>query len=495
MEEKRIDTFARVREKMVEKSRESWNNDYLSSSDRHSFRLRDYSLDEIDAIINSGSLAEQRKLSRNYFAKDGLYKRIITHYATMLKYAGLLAPIPGFGKQLSTEHIQKRYNLATAYVETIHVAEFGHKVFSRALVDGCYYGVLQKASKSGFILLDLPSSYSRSRFKDIYGRDVIEFDVSYFDGILDASAREDELGVFPKEISSFYRRYRKGKTGTNWVKVPVELGVCFSFSEDERPMFLNVIPATIQYDETVDTERERDLEEIRKILIQKIPHLTTGELVFEPDEALEMHRGTVDMMKGNKNLSVLTTYADVDSIVSKTSSDAVSNNLEKMLQNVYAEASVSAQIFSPTGSQALESSLRNDLAFVMVLANKISRFITDLVNSIFGNSNITFKYIILPITYYNQSEFLTDAMKLAQTGYSLLLPTIAMGVGQYELAGVKELENDVLKLHELLIPLNSSFTQGADSGEAGRPTKTTEQKAPSTIGKEESIDRQGGITD
>lgn len=491
MEEKRIDTFARVREKMVEKSREMSSNDYLSSSDRYSFRLRDYSLDEIDAIINSGSLTEQRKLSRNYFAKDGLYMRIISHYASMLKYAGLLAPIPGYGKQLSTEHIRKRYNMAISYTEQIHVAELGHKVFLRALVDGCYYGVLQKASKNDFVLLDLPASFCRSRFKDIYGRDVIEFDVNYFNGIVDEAARNEELSVFPKEISSFYRRFIKGRTGTSWVTVPVELGVCLSFFEDARPVFLNVIPATIQYDETVDTERERDLEEIRKILIQKIPHLTTGELVFEPDEALEMHAGAVDMMKGNKNLSVLTTYADVDSIVSKTSSDAVSNNLEKMLQNVYAEASVSAQIFSPTGSQALESSLRNDLAFVMVLANKISRFITDLVNSIFGNSNVTFKYTILPITYYNQSEYLTDAMKLAQTGYSLLLPSIAMGVGQYELSGVKELENDVLKLHEILIPLNSSFTQSANN-EGGRPTKTTEQKASTTIAKEESIDRQGG---
>ena len=52
-------------------------------------------------------------------------------------------------------------------------------------------------------------------------------------------------------------------------------------------MFLNVIPATIQYDDAVETERERDLEEIRKIIVQKIPHLTDGGLLFEPEEAAE----------------------------------------------------------------------------------------------------------------------------------------------------------------------------------------------------------------
>jgi len=48
------------------------------------------------------------------------------------------------------------------------------------------------------------------------------------------------------------------------------------------------------------------------------------------------------MMKGNKNVSVLTTYADVDAIVSKTTNDNSSSTLEKMMQNIYSEAGVSS---------------------------------------------------------------------------------------------------------------------------------------------------------
>jgi len=44
-----------------------------------------------------------------------------------------------------------------------------------------------------------------------------------------------------------------------------------------------------------------------------------------------MHRGAVNMMRGNKNLSILTTYADVDAIVSKTSAENVTTSLDKML--------------------------------------------------------------------------------------------------------------------------------------------------------------------
>jgi len=53
-------------------------------------------------------------------------------------------------------------------------------------------------------------------------------------------------------------------------------------------------------------------------------------LLFEPDEAEEMHRGAVGMVRNNSNTTVLTTYADVDAIVSRTSSENSSNSLEKM---------------------------------------------------------------------------------------------------------------------------------------------------------------------
>jgi hypothetical protein len=64
--------------------------------------------------------------------------------------------------------------------------------------------------------------------------------------------------------------------------------------------------------------------------------LTDGRLLFEPDEAEEIHRGTVGMLKGNENISVLTTYADVDSIVSKTQADNTEGTLTKIESNIYA---------------------------------------------------------------------------------------------------------------------------------------------------------------
>ena len=456
-----------------------------------SSKSKDYTLKEVEKIISSGSLSEQQKLSRTYFAKDGFYRRLVLHYATLLKYTGLLIPNPSLGKKLSTPHIQKRYFSAEAFVDCINLPVILTNCAQRAIADGCYYGIIQDVGKYNLTLMDLPNSWCRTRFKDALGNDIIEFDVSYFNSILDKNNRNLILNSYPEVVVTAYKNWEQGKTTSKWVFIPEEVGVCFPFF-DGRPLLLSTIPATIRYDEAVAIEQKRELEEIKKILVQKIPHLNDGRLVFEPDEAEEMHAGAVGMLKGSENVSVLTTYADVEAITSKTTSDATSSSaLDRMYQNVHNKAGASSQIFSSTGSSTLELSLDNDTALMMVLANKFSLFFTNLINRLFSNSNISFKYTILPVTYYNEAKYIDNAFKLANSGYSLLLPAVAMGISQREFGNIKDLENDVLKLGDKLIPPMTAYTQ-TGSGEGGRPVKEEGEKAEKTIENEKSKDNQTG---
>ena len=456
------------------------------------FIHRTYTLEDVERIIQSGSLSEQQKLSRTFFYKDGFYKRILIYYATLLKFMGVLIPNPTFNKNLSDTYIQKRYNAALDFIENSSIQTLFTNCSLRVLIDGYYYGIVQTFGKESFTLMDLPAQYCRSIVKDLKGNDLVEFNVAYFDSFMDQDIKRATLEAYPKIIRQYYRKWTAGKVESSWVLLPIELAVCFNLFEG-LPMFLSVIPATIQYDDTVDTERERDLDEIRKIIVQKIPHLQDGGLLFEPEEAEVIHKGTVGMLKQNKNVSVLTTYADVDAIVSKTTSEAVSNNLEKMVQNIYNEGGVSNQVFAATGNLSVEISIKNDVAFMMHLANKYSVFLSNLLNLVFGNTNINFKYEFLPITYYNESTFITDSFKLAQSGYSFILPALALGVTQRDLGNLKDLENDVMKLGEKLKPLQSAYTQSANS--VGAPEKSSDEKSEKTIANEVSLDNQGGVNE
>ena len=484
-----ISSYSKAQQKMIATSDNTYGT-LGTSRARYLERIRDYTPEKIERIITSGSLAEQQALSRNFFYKDGYYKQIIIHYATLLKYAGLLIPNPSLGKKLSTSHISKRYYNALDYVEKMNLPVFLTDCATRALIDGCYYGVIVQLDKQNFSVLDLPSGYCQTRYKDLNGNDLIEFDVSYFNSIVDLTAKEQALASYPKFIRDAYKKWQKQKSSNSWVIIPSDIGICFPFF-DGRPLFLSVIPASLEYDDAIQTERDRDAEEIRKILVQKIPHLQDGRLLFEPDEAAEMHAGAVGMLKGNKNISVLTTYADVDAVVSKTTGESTSKTLEQIEKNIYAQAGVSGQIFSSTGSSTLDASIKNDIALMMYLANKFSRFITNSINRIYGNTNITFKYQILPVSIHNMDKFVDQSFKLSGSGYSYLLPVVALGLSQRDIVNLKELENDVLKLGEKLIPLSSSYTQSSDNP-TGRPKLDDSEKAEKTIKNEESLDNQAG---
>ena len=501
-----LDSFAKAKERMIATNDNSYGTN-RSSYWSHRETLRDYSSDEVHTIINSGSSSEQQRLSRSYFHKGGYYTQIVLHYATLLTYAGLLIPNPSAGKDLSTSHIQKRYYNAMDYVEHMQIPSFLTNCAVRALTDGAYYGLVTELEKSVFTTIDLPAEYCRSNFKDAMGNDVIEFNLAYFNSISDKEVRKGALAAYPKIISKAYKEWTSGKRG-QWFIIPSDIAICFPLLGG-RPPFLSVIPATIDYDEAVITEHERDQEEIRKIIVQKIPHLTDGRLLFEPDEALEIHQGTVGMLKGNKNISVMTTYADVDAITSKTQAEGSVGTLDKMEKNVYAQAGVSSEIFTSSGSSSLDASLRNDMAFMMILANKFANYISNLLNRKFSNSNISFKYIILPITYHNYDKFVDTSFKLVGTGYSFLMPAIALGLSQKDLGNLKDLENNILKLGEKLIPPSTSYTQSGDGtsngdnpedgkgtgepvvtdiDEGGRPSKEEGEKADTTLQKEKSLD-------
>ena len=485
-EQKRdLTSFTAAISKMIAKNESSYNLTRYGRN-RHE-RVKEYTLEEIKNIIDSGSVDAQIILSRNYFERGGFYQRLLMHYATLLKYTGLLIPNPSFGKNLSESYITKKYYNAVSFIDNAKLPKLFTHIAIRVLRDGSYYGVIQEVTDKSISILDLPIFYCRSRFKDKEGNDIIEFNVTYFDTIRDGEYRKKALAAYPKDVVNWYKRWKARKVKSPWCYISTSVGICMSLI-DERPVFLNIITAELEYEDAKDINKERDLEEIRKILVQHIPHLTDGGLLFEPEEAVEMHKGAVDMMKKNENLSVLTTYADVDAIVSKTANDNSLNSVDKALTNIYAEAGSSSQLFGTDSNLSLSTSITNDMALMMILARKMARLITSIINDKYGNANISFTYKILPVSFYNQKEYVETSLKLANSGYSFLLPALAMDLSQRELSSIKDLENDVLKLKEKLLPLSTSYTE---TGNVGRPAKDAQDKSAKTVANEESLDRGG----
>ena len=241
-----------------------------------------------------------------------------------------------------------------------------------------------------------------------------------------------------------------------------------------------------------------------------------GDLIFDVDEARELHNNAVKMLGKAIGIDVLTTFADVDvaDMADKNTTTSV-DELEKVERTVFNEAGVSQMQFNTDGNMALEKSILNDEASMYNLLLQFESFINDLLDPYNkAPKKLMYKAQLLTTTIYNYKEMAKLYKEQTQLGYSKMLPQIALGQSQSSILANAYFENDVLDLLHVFIPPLMSSTMNADvlgggkegdsknggnkSGEqkakapgeekkAGRKEKPDDEKSEKTIANRESM--------
>ena len=223
-----------------------------------------------------------------------------------------------------------------------------------------------------------------------------------------------------------------------------------------------------------------------------------GDLVFDVDEAKQLHNNAVQMLSKAIGIDVLTTFADVqvaDMADSKT--NTTTDDLAKVERAVFNEAGVSQMQFNTDGNIALEKSILNDEASMWNLIQQFQIFLNILLKPFnTASKKMYFKAQILPTTIYNYKDLAKLYKQQTQLGYSKMLPQIALGQSQSSILAAAYFENDVLDLVNVLIPPLMSSTMSLDmlknkttssSEGAGRPKKEDDEKSTKTLQNEESL--------
>lgn len=449
---------------------------------RNRFR-NSYTKEEINRILREGTAVEKAELSSNFFSISGVYKRIILHYATFLTYSWLLVPhMKKMGDKVKDKKNQKTYFDAAEFCSSFGIERKCAWFAKVVLVKGGYYGIIHD-SGSSIAIQDLPFEYCRSRFKNHQDVDIVEFDVRFFDQIREESLRKEILKTYPKIIQRGYKNYHE-KDDDPWIFLPAELGIYFTLFE-ESPFFLDLIPLIDDLEDYKEIDKERNMLSLKRIITQEVPH-DGMNLVFEPEEAADMHAGVLDMLANNPDVDVITSYAKIGLLDLSGDADD-KTEVSSAQQLIYDSAGVSKELFSATTDAGLEFSLNNDLSMMMMLGQGFAHFFTALLNNKFGNRKMSFKLLILPVSFYNLDEYLSKAKDLAAFGYSLINPITATGIDQTSLSDLKAVENDVLELNEVLKPLQSAYTQsGKTNAITAQASKDAEKTAAQNKDSEKS---------
>ena len=119
--------------------------------------------------------------------------------------------------------------------------------------------------------------------------------------------------------------------------------VKFNAVGEDYPIFISVILHLIDLDEAQGLDKQKYIQRSMRILIWKMPLDKNWYLIFDVDEAQQLHNNAVQMFSIEIGVDVLTTFADVDaeSMSDTNAASAQSDDLERVERQVYNEADVS----------------------------------------------------------------------------------------------------------------------------------------------------------
>lgn len=469
--------------------------------------------EEIDQILMRDNEQELRQLSRDYWNLSGLYRRLIMYMSNMLTYDILVVPKISASKKPEKNKLINGLTDASYFIDSLNIEKEFSRIMSTMLVDGVYYGFFKECPNNKYIFQDLDPNYCRTRYKSANDMPVLEFDLTYFVQIKgrEAVTNVDELNLYPKYVVKNYKKYfdrattidrKTGKTYLKdknsleegrWLIIPDSLGIVFYY-KDTKPFFTTVIESIEDLNEYKGIEKSLDKQELKKILLQTIPMNDQGELLFSLEEANEIHKAAVKMLRNNPDVDVFTTMAETEMLDVQDSAQANRDNLEKMERSFYNEAGVSKNLFASDGTTALDYSQKVDMALALDMSKPFATFLTYHANRKFPNKKFFLEVSIMPITHYNREEMFDLYLRGAQYGYSKIMAGVASGIKQSNLLSLITLENEYLNLAETMIPLQSSHTtSGKDvqeeaKGDKNKDSNVTDDKggAPKKDGMEKS---------
>lgn len=474
--------------------------------------------------LYENDIPKLREISDYFYKTSGIYSRTCNYFAFLYRYDWYVIP-EIYDESVKEEKVLKEYNQVLRYLDNSHIKKICGEIALEVIKRGAYYGYIVP-SADGIILQQLPINYCRSRFS-VGNTPAVEFNMKFFDeNFRDVNYRMRVLKMFPAEFAKGYLLSKQGKLSSDdqidrtsgWYLLNPESTIKFNLYNSDVPLFASAIPAILDLDAAQELDRKKQMQQLLKIVIQKLPLDKNGDLIFDIDEARDIHNNAVEMLKRAIGVDVLTTFADIDVEDMADKNTATStDDLEKMERTVFNSFGTSQNLFNTDGNLSLEKSILNDESSLRNLLFQFHVFF-DRLTQVQGKNKrkYNFKLYMLETTQYNYKELTKLYKEQVQIGYSKMLPQIAMGHSQSSIIHAAYFENNVLHLNELMIPPMQSSTmnaeglqqlsgkgkteqttntnsqsksEGSSDGEesAGRPEKPDDQKSEKTIQNKESM--------
>lgn len=451
-----------------------------------------------------------REISNFFFESSGIYYRLCKYLATLYRYDWYVTTFLDNGNQ---KKVLKDFSNVLIYLEKSNVKRVCGNIALEVIKNGVYYGILVDCG-SFFSIQKLPPNYCRSRY---YAgiEPVVELNLQFFDTYFpQPQVKLKVLKTFPKDIQKAYVDFKQSKLQgdypgdpTCWYPLDPALTIKCNLNDSLIPPLVGVIPSIIDLDQAQELDRQKTMQQLLKIIIQKLPMDKNGDLIFDVDEAKDIHNNAVAMLKRAVGVDVLTTFADIDKIDTKDSNSSVTtDDLERVERTVYNNAGIANDLFNSSSNVAMTNGILTDEASVRELPLQFAAMLNKIIDRFNKPGKYTFMVSMLETTQFNYQNLAKFYKENAQMGYSKMLPQVALGHSQAAIMATLKFENDILHLADIMVPPALSSTMSGknldnsdqknktnsqsnqiEEKKNGRPEKDDSEKSDKTLANRESM--------
>lgn len=461
----------------------------MNSNSRSAPTFKKYSKDQIATYLSNPYKYEKelRNAVTYIYGASSHFRRLVQYFAGLTDLSYVVAPYRVDPKSANINTMNRNYRKVLNALSSMNIKTQFPKILIVCLREDTFFGTLWVTNDS-ITIQQLPSEYCSISTIE-WNVPNVTFDFSYFNN------RQDMLEYFPAEFKMKYDAYKNGKS-PKWIELdsPTSFAIkCNSDTMDYSiPPFAGILREVYEIEEYKELKISKTALENYAMIFMTLGMDNEGNWQMDLEEAKKFWRN-LDAVLPPEIGSVLTPMP-IGKVSFEKANTANSNTVAEAEEELFSAAGVSSLLFnnSKASANALSLSIKADQAITYGIVKSIEDMVNRYVQSQSYGKN--FKVNFLDVSPYNRKETGDMYLKAAQYG----MPTVSLycasqGLGQAELDSMNLLENDVLEIKKLFIPLQSSSTQSGKAeseskgatDEGGAPQKDADTLSESGLQKRE----------
>lgn len=431
-----------------------------------------YTKEDIIRYLKNPELnaVQLRNASIYLYSISTQYRRVINYFANMCPLNYIMYPFKFDPSKVNDKAFATAYKKACDYLEIFNLQHEMRKALVTAWREDIFAGYIYQTKDSLYIKKLDPDYVKIASIVD--GCYMVAFNFAFFD------SRKDELDNYGDEFIEKYELYKKDRT-MQWQILDEKRQFVIKISEDViYPLIplIGCLPGIYDIEDYKDLSKGATILRNYKALGLKLPTDDKGGLMIDKAMADQFYAQLCNVTPNN--IGVFETPMDVQVFDFERSGAEDPDKTYEAIRNFYNDVGVSALLFGSDKQTAasLNISITADEALCFAVNRQIERNVNRLLKTAISGT-VKFQITILDISVFHQQQFHDMLLKDAQYGVPVKSAISAsLGISQPKMNALMYMENDYLKLHEKMIPLQSSYTQGSNdpTAEAGRPTAEEE---------------------